>query len=112
MSEELLSSTGVSPVFSDIFERLLRRAALVSHRNRFESGVINPAPAREYSQPIGDTAGTLWQLLSEDGPSTLASLIQEVGVPESLFFMAVGWLAREGKIEFEPHDGDYTIHLR
>jgi len=33
-------------------------------------------------------------------------------VPESLFFMAVGWLARENKITIEPCHGDYEIRLK
>ncbi len=46
------------------------------------------------------------------GPTTLASLIEAAGVPESLFFMAVGWLARENKITIEPCHGDYEIRLK
>ena len=38
-------------------------------------------------------------------------LIEEVDVPQSLFFMAVGWLSREGKLQFEPADGDYLVRL-
>jgi hypothetical protein len=43
---------------------------------------------------------------------TFASMMNELNVPESVFFMAVGWLAREGKIEFEPCGGDYRIRLK
>jgi hypothetical protein len=39
-------------------------------------------------------------------------MMNEPNVTESVFFMAVGWLAREGKIEFEPCEGDYTIRLK
>jgi len=63
-------------------------------------------------QRIGETAGAIWQRLSQEGPQTLGVLMHEVNVPESLFFMAVGWLSREGKLEFEPTDGDYTVWLR
>ena len=51
-------------------------------------------------------------MLSNQSPTTFAILIEVVGVPESLFFMAVGWLARENKITIEPHDDDYEIRLR
>jgi hypothetical protein len=51
-------------------------------------------------------------MLSDLGPTTFALLIEAVGVPESLFFMAVGWLARENKITIEPHDGDYQMRLK
>jgi hypothetical protein len=113
---ELLSTSGLSRLSSDSFERILRRASLNLRLAR--SGGVRAAvqsnscsPLRIDSDPIGETAGTLWQLLAEYGPATFACLIQEVGVPESLFYMAVGWLAREGKLEFEPHDGDYLVRL-
>jgi len=51
-------------------------------------------------------------MLSDQGATTFALLIEAVGVPESLFFMAVGWLARGNKITIEPHDGDYEMRLR
>lgn len=93
------------------FEALLRKAA-ASHRlaeltNRTSHGAWTMA----YDQ-IGETAGTIWQNLAHDGPRTLGVLMQEVNAPESLFFMAVGWLSREGKLEFEPAGGDYTVWLR
>lgn len=51
-------------------------------------------------------------MLSEQGPTTLAMLIEAIAVHESLFFMTIGWLARENKIAIEPHDGDYEIRLK
>ena len=51
-------------------------------------------------------------MLADQGPTTFAPLIETIGVPESLFFMAVGWLARENKITIESHDGDYEIRLK
>jgi len=88
---------------------MLRRAAL-NLRLACSGTRSGPhAPARIDFEPIGEMAGALWQLLAEEGPASFATLIQEVGVPESLFYMAVGWLARENKIEFEQHDGDYLI---
>jgi len=93
------------------FESLLRRAAasyrLADLTNRTWKGAWTVA----YEQ-IGDTAGAIWQALAQDGPRTLGVLMQEVNVPESLFFMAVGWLSREGKLEFEPADGDYILSLK
>ena len=93
------------------FEELLRRA-VASHRlaeltERGWKGAWTVAHQR-----IGETAGAIWQRLSQEGPQTLGVLMHEVNVPESLFFMAVGWLSREGKLEFEPTDGDYTVWLR
>jgi hypothetical protein len=112
---EMLSTSGLSLLSSDSFEWLLRRAALNLRLTRagaqFGAPSGSHAPTRIDSDPIGATAGALWQILSDDGSATFARLIQEVGVPESLFYMAVGWLAREGKLEFEKQDGDYLIRL-
>lgn len=61
---------------------------------------------------IGETAGVVWRALSKEGPLTFAALMEEVNVPESLFFMAVGWLSREEKLAFEPEGGDYLVSLK
>jgi len=61
---------------------------------------------------IGETAGNIWQTLSTQGPLTFAALMEEINVPQSLFFMAIGWLSREDKLRFESSGGDYTVHLK
>ena len=99
-------------MLSDTLDQLLRRAAaffvsLDDDGTRAKSG-----PGRDEFAPIGETAGAVWHMLSDGGPTTLASLIEAAGVPESLFFMAVGWLARENKITIEPCHGDYEIRLK
>ena len=106
------SDDPVNPFPSDTFDCLLRRAAAFLP----VLPVGGSAPKRnmegcEFS-PIGETAGAVWHMLSDGGPTTLASLIEAAGVPESLFFMAVGWLARENKITIEPCHGDYEIRLK
>lgn len=60
---------------------------------------------------IGETAGTIWETLSQQGPLTFAALMEEVNAPQSLFFMAIGWLSREEKLQFEQANGDYLIRL-
>jgi hypothetical protein len=47
---------------------------------------------------IGETAGAIWRILSEQGPIRLAKLVKEVGAPRDVFMQGVGWLAREDKI--------------
>jgi len=58
---------------------------------------------------IGETAGAVWEALSKDGPLTFAALMETVNVPQSLFFMAIGWLSREEKLRFESAGGDYIV---
>ena len=63
-----------------------------------------------YSQ-IGETAGNLWRVLESQGPQTMAALMEEIDAPQSLFFMAIGWLSREDKVRFESTGGDYLVSL-
>jgi hypothetical protein len=112
MPEQLPSSDDVNPLSTVDFDRLLRRSALNSRLAHIGSQASRASVRPPDFAPIGETAGAVRQVLNEDGPTTFAGLIDALNVPESLFFMAVGWLAREDKIEFERHDGDYTIRAK
>ena len=94
----------------DVFDRLLRKAAAACWLERFKSQTSKGAFTVNYDQ-IGETAGTVWQTLANQGPLTFAALMEEVNAPQSLFFMAIGWLSREDKLEFEPNGGDYVVKL-
>jgi hypothetical protein len=106
------SAHSLSPVLSDTFDQLLRRAAAFSPSLDARGTIVTNDSGRDAFTPIGETAGAVWHMLSDGGPTTIASLIEAAGVPESLFFMAVGWLARENKIAIEPCCGDYEIRLK
>lgn len=54
-------------------------------------------------ESIGTVAGLVWQYLVDHGPVTLSKLAREIDVPRDMVMQGVGWLAREGKIEF--HEG-------
>ena len=51
------------------------------------------------TQTIGETAGLIWSYLSQNGKTTLKMLERDVEVPPDTLLMAVGWLAREGKLD-------------
>jgi hypothetical protein len=51
-------------------------------------------------QAVGETAGRVWQVLHRNGKSSLSVVKRETKTPEPLVLMAIGWLAREGKIDF------------
>lgn len=61
--------------------------------------------------PIGDTAGKIWQTLSTGGPQTLTQLKKVNGGTEIVNF-ALGWLAREDKIEITPDKKTYRVRLK
>jgi Winged helix-turn-helix domain (DUF2582) len=94
------------------FERLLRRAAATCWLARFKSQVSSKGVPTVDHYEIGETAGAIWQVLSSEGPQTFAALMEEVDAPQSIFFMAVGWLSREDKLQFESANGDYLISLK
>ena len=48
---------------------------------------------------IGETAGLVWTALNESGPLTLAKLVKQVDKPRDVVMQALGWLAREEKVD-------------
>ena len=47
---------------------------------------------------IGNTAGLVWNALNANGKMTETKLKKETGLASAEFFAALGWLAREGKL--------------
>ena len=52
-------------------------------------------------EQIGKTAGQVWRCLDESGPMSLSKLTKSVEAPRDMVMQAVGWLAREDKVEIE-----------
>jgi hypothetical protein len=50
---------------------------------------------------IGEAAGQVWRYLIDHPSTTLAQVNKSLKLREGLFFMAIGWLAREDKLAFE-----------
>jgi len=48
---------------------------------------------------IGNNAGILWNVLNANGKMTETKLKKESGLASAEFYTALGWLAREGKLE-------------
>lgn len=59
---------------------------------------------------IGMNAGRIWHLLNVKNQSTIQDLKNEVKLKDNEFYMALGWLAREGNIEFDKKDGKQIIY--
>jgi len=53
----------------------------------------------EATAEIGETAGQVWRLLEGEGPQTLAQIRKQVSAKPGYAEYALGWLAREGKID-------------
>ena len=50
---------------------------------------------------IGNNAGLVWNALNSNGKLTEAKLKKETGLSGADFYTALGWLAREGKLNNE-----------
>ena len=61
---------------------------------------------------IGDTAGVVWRLLSENGTMSLNKLVKAAGEPRDTVMQAVGWLAREDKVVIEENRRIRVVSLR
>jgi len=61
---------------------------------------------------IGETAGKVWRLLNKKGPLTLAKLVKDIDLPRDTIMQALGWLAREDKIDIEENGRTRTVSLR
>ena len=50
---------------------------------------------------IGNNAGVIWNALNTNGKMTESKLKKETGLASADFYTALGWLAREGKLNLE-----------
>jgi hypothetical protein len=58
-----------------------------------------PVATLSYEE-IGNVAGEVWQVLSNRGEQTPATLKKAIHASGDTVSAAIGWLAREGKLEF------------
>ena len=63
-------------------------------------------------QQIGESAGAVWHALNENGPLSYAKIVERVGGNRDVVMQAVGWLAREGKIEITETKRGRVVALR
>ena len=61
---------------------------------------------------IGNAAGALWQYLEQHGQTAASKLKKETKLPDPLFYMALGWLAREGQVDVTQDKRSLLIALR
>jgi hypothetical protein len=61
---------------------------------------------------IGETAGEIWHVLDTKGTLTIAKLVKEVDAPRDTIMQALGWLAREEKINIDEDARTRVVSLR
>ena len=70
------------------------------------------APPSISNEQIGQAAGEIWGLLSRDGGQSLAAIKKSVDAPGDVVVAAIGWLAREDKLDFATSGRTVKISLR
>ncbi|MBN1332642.1 MAG: winged helix-turn-helix domain-containing protein [Synergistales bacterium] len=65
------------------------------------------------STSIGSAAGDIWYFLEQTGGEGVSvnRLCEELALPKKLVLAALGWLAREGKIDFREEKKKNLIYL-
>ena len=61
---------------------------------------------------IGETAGKVWDVLSEKDEVSLTRLPKMVGERDTVVYQALGWLAREDKVEYQKKGNRTLISAR
>jgi hypothetical protein len=64
------------------------------------------------NEEIGRVAGSIWRTLEANGEMTLTSLKKKIDAGTSLFDWAIGWLAREDKIDLKLEKRSYHVCLK
>lgn len=64
------------------------------------------------NQEIGSAAGQVWQALMDHGELSLAQLKKATQLKSPLLDWAVGWLAREDKLDISPDKRSFRLRLK
>ncbi|MBN1590250.1 MAG: winged helix-turn-helix domain-containing protein [Pirellulales bacterium] len=70
------------------------------------------APPDTCVMEIGKTAGLIWNTLNKSGPMSPAKLTKHLERPRDLVMQALGWLAREEKIDIKEEGRSRVVSLR
>lgn len=66
----------------------------------------------EVNGEVGATAWKVWLLIYNEGPQTLVELKKKVSGSGELLNFALGWLAREDKVEIMRQKKGFRVELR
>lgn len=66
----------------------------------------------EINQKVGEAAGQVWHTLSTGGPQTVAQLKTKLNGSSEVVNFALGWLAREDKVEITQDKKSFKVKLK
>jgi uncharacterized protein HemY len=61
---------------------------------------------------VGEAAGKVWHTLKADGEMSIAQLKKKLGADDKTLWMALGWLAREDKLNFNQVKNTLKVSLK
>lgn len=61
---------------------------------------------------VGETAGKVWHLLNDQGAQTLSQIKKKLDGNSELLNFAIGWLAREDKVEINSEKKSLRVQLK
>ncbi len=73
---------------------------------------MTSAPSNSWMERVGETAGVIWKALDANGPMTVAKVVKAAAQPRDTVMLALGWLAREDKIQIEDDGRKRVVSLR
>lgn len=62
-------------------------------------------------EKVGETAGTIWRYLNDQERVAITKLPKALQVKQTIVYQALGWLAREDKIEYQTEGNVTYIRL-
>ncbi|MEI7904201.1 MAG: winged helix-turn-helix domain-containing protein [Candidatus Firestonebacteria bacterium] len=63
-------------------------------------------------QEIIEAPGKVWLYLSSAGESSISKIKKDTKMPDSLIYIGVGWLAKEGKVYVRRDGGSIKVSLK
>lgn len=64
------------------------------------------------SNTIGDAAGKIWDYLDKNGATSVTKVTNETGLSRNEVQRAIGWLAKEDKLDFEMEGRTELLSLK
>ncbi|HEX7320475.1 MAG TPA: winged helix-turn-helix domain-containing protein [bacterium] len=61
---------------------------------------------------IGNAAGDIWKKLRAEGDMVITKLQRKTGLPVNLFYLGLGWLARENKVSISIEKRTIRVSLK
>ena len=55
--------------------------------------------------------GKLWSYLKEHGETSVYKIKKDLKLPDSMLYIGIGWLLKEGKLEIKRDGGSLKVRL-